>query len=90
MDAQASVTSFVLYGTSACHLCELAEAVLSELLAQGYDWQIEVVDIADDDKLLERYALSIPVLTRAGSGVELRWPFDGAAVLAFASEEVAG
>ncbi|MBB5187391.1 hypothetical protein HNQ57_001660 [Zhongshania antarctica] len=90
MDAQASVTSFVLYGTSACHLCELAEAVLSELLSQGYDWQIEVVDIADDDNLLERYALSIPVLTHTGSDLELRWPFDGATVLAFAREEVTG
>ncbi len=89
MEVQTPVTSFALYGTSACHLCELAEAVLSELLAQGYDWQIEVIDIADDDVLLEHYALSIPVLARISDNLELRWPFDGEAVLAFAGERSA-
>ena len=88
MEQQAVAKAFVLYGTSACHLCELAEAVLSELLAQGRDWQIEIIDIADDDSLLERYGLAIPVLTHLGDDAELRWPFDQADVLAFAGEEV--
>ena len=35
-----------LYGTSACHLCEQAEALLANLLASHPQWQIEVVDIA--------------------------------------------
>ena len=88
MEPQATTKSFALYGTSACHLCELAEAVLSELLAQGLDWQIELFDIAEDDHLLERYAHSIPVLVLANNGAELGWPFDHAAVLAFAGEQV--
>ena len=37
--------AFILYGTSACHLCELAEAVLANVLAVQPDWQIELIDI---------------------------------------------
>jgi hypothetical protein len=82
-----STKCFVLYGTSACHLCEEAEAVLAELLAQGYTWQIELVDIAEHDDLMDRYALSIPVLRDINSQQELSWPFDGNAVKVFVSAE---
>ncbi len=82
-----TANSFLLYGTTACHLCESAEAVLSEILAQGRDWQIEIIDIADDDSLLERYALTIPVFVRTDSGAELSWPFDHAKILQFAGEQ---
>lgn len=72
-----------LLGTSACHLCELAEAVLAKQLAQGHEWEIELIDIADDDRLLDKYGERIPVLCDTASGKELNWPFDGDAVLHF-------
>lgn len=75
-----TTTEATLYGTSACHLCELAEALLAQLLA-GFDEarrpRIELVDIADDDALIDRYGSRIPVLRRA-DGAELAWPFDAA------------
>jgi len=67
-----------LYGTKFCHLCEEAEAVVRQ-------FQVEVtyIDIADDDELVERYGIRIPVLQRMDTGDELGWPFDVAAVSNF-------
>ena len=67
-----------LYGTACCHLCEEAQAILHELGIQA-----EHVDIADDDELLEKYGIRIPVLKRVDTGAELGWPFDAAAVSRF-------
>jgi len=67
-----------LYGTSCCHLCDEAEAILREM---GID--ADHVDIVDDDELLEKYGIRIPVLTRVDTGGELGWPFDAVAVLRF-------
>lgn len=69
-----------LYGTSACHLCEQAEALLHPLLPSA-GLELQLVDISTDEHLLERYGVHIPVL--AGFVVdqgwlELRWPFDQA------------
>ncbi|MFQ3201822.1 MAG: hypothetical protein ACI9SK_002557 [Zhongshania sp.] len=72
-----------LYGTSACHLCEVAETILTSLLAQEYTWRIELIDIADNDATLERYALKIPLLRCVVDGRELAWPFDAASVRQF-------
>jgi glutaredoxin len=69
-----------LYGTACCHLCEEAQAILHELGIQA-----EYVDIADDDELLERYGIRIPVLKRADTGAELGWPFDAEKVSGFVS-----
>jgi len=71
----------ILYGTLGCHLCDDAEALLAPLLpsvsaAIGTDCEIECIDIADDDALLERYSTRIPVLRRIADDVELGWPFD--------------
>lgn len=71
----------ILYGTLGCHLCDDAEALLAPLLpsvsaAIGTDCEIECIDIADDDALLERYGTRIPVLRRITDDVELGWPFD--------------
>lgn len=62
-----------LYATSACHLCEQAEALLQRL-----GWSVETVEIADDEALLERYGTRIPVLRHVQTGRELDWPFDAA------------
>jgi hypothetical protein len=75
---------FTLFGTSACHLCEQAEALLMALpLAEPLP--IEAVDISDDDALLARYGLRIPVLQRVQGAVvqELDWPFTAEQALAF-------
>ena len=64
-------TPYILYGTSACHLCELAESLLLSLNEEG---NFEKVDIAESDELFERYGVRIPVL-RAPDGSELNWPF---------------
>ncbi len=41
---------------------------------------VETVEIADDEDLLERYGVRIPVLRHRETGGELDWPFDAAAV----------
>jgi hypothetical protein len=67
---------FILYGTLGCHLCELAEAQLSAAMAQSpQPVDIECIDIADSDELLQRYGTRIPVLRRARDQAELDWPF---------------
>lgn len=66
-----------LYGTSACHLCELAAGLLE---AAAVDF--EEVDISESDALFARYGLSIPVLRRE-DGQELNWPFDEEALARF-------
>mgnify|MGYP001765985079 CR=1 FL=1 len=73
--------ALVLYGTLGCHLCELAEQQLLPWVAAG--WQVELVDIAEDDQLMARYSLTIPVLQHVASARELGWPFDQAALLGF-------
>jgi len=60
----------ILYGTEGCHLCEDAQAVLADI---GLAWQ--GIDIAEDDALLARYDIRIPVLARQDNGAELNWPF---------------
>lgn len=59
-----------LYTTSACHLCELAEGMLQEL-----NLVVQTIEIADDDALMARYGISIPVLKRLDTQAELPWPF---------------
>lgn len=76
----------VLYSTQGCHLCEMAYALLVEL---GINKQVEVIDIALNDTLFERYGITIPVLSIVSvandEGInsitechssELGWPFD--------------
>lgn len=75
---------FILYGTSGCHLCDEAEAILSPLLFA--QCTIECIDISDSDELLERYAILIPVLKRLRDDAELRWPFDSGAAQRFLIE----
>lgn len=67
--------AFVLFATEHCHLCEQARDVL---LACGLGGRYTLVDISDDDQLMARYGLRIPVL--AGGARELDWPFDEHAV----------
>lgn len=70
-----------LFGTLGCHLCELAEAELMELVEHGLS--VELIDIADSEASFEDYELRIPVLRRIDTGAELDWPFDAGQVVAF-------
>jgi hypothetical protein len=76
------LSRFILYGTSACHLCEVAEQMLTADGGIGGQNQLEKVDISDSDALFERYGVRIPVLCHP-DGRELGWPFDQEALANF-------
>jgi hypothetical protein len=69
---------FNLYGTLGCHLCDDALALCTADISVE---EISVVDIIDDEKLLELYRISIPVLERLSDHKKLFWPFDQAQIL---------
>ncbi|WP_432698645.1 glutaredoxin family protein [Marinobacterium sp. YM272] len=71
-----------LMTTDGCHLCEQAVSVLLAVLKPG-DAEVDLVDIAFDDALMERYATRIPVIRAPASGQELNWPFDEVQFRAF-------
>jgi hypothetical protein len=73
---------YILYSTSACHLCEQAEAILLDL-PLSTDIVLEVIDIAEDDQLVAQYGIKIPVLQCQQSMQELCWPFGHTQVQAF-------
>ena len=75
--------SLILYSTEGCHLCEDAEALLRAAQAQHSSLHWTVIDIANDDVLFEKYGWLIPVLRLQESAEELRWPFDGPALIGF-------
>ena len=63
----------ILYSTQHCHLCEQAlDLLLSQPGLRGV--QLDVIDVASTDALMERYGPRIPVL-RLGDR-ELDAPFD--------------
>jgi len=63
------------YTTDCCHLCEEAMLLCENFLQQGVI-NMNVIEIADSDKLMELYGIRIPVIKRLDSGNELGWPFD--------------
>lgn len=82
--------SFVLFSTSACHLCEEALLVLNDLHKQMFGlaneqgfalssdtiFTINELDISEDDALIRIYGKRIPVLVSSEDKSELSWPFD--------------
>lgn len=71
----------VLYSTSHCHLCEQAETLLISLKDQiEISWQL--TEISDNDDLIEKYGIKIPVLKRTDNQLELHWPFSKEDILA--------
>jgi hypothetical protein len=73
------MSPFTLFQRDDCHLCDQA----LEVLAQARLPDFASVWIDDDVTLEARYGARVPVLRR-GDGAELGWPFDVAAVKAFA------
>jgi len=68
---------FNLYSSEGCHLCEDALQLCHSVVDAK---AINVIDIVEDDKLVELYGMSIPVLERLDnneqiSGKKLFWPF---------------
>ena len=66
---------FILYGTSACHLCEDAESLIQAIQTDN-EFIFNKVDIIEDNALMQKYALSIPVIKSINTGHELHWPFN--------------
>ena len=56
----------VLYGREDCHLCDEARAVVTGLLSETSDLELQEVDIDSDDELLRRYLERIPVIELDG------------------------
>ena len=71
----------ILYGTSACHLCEVAEALLQQQ-QNTHTFNYIKCDISESDDLFTRYGVRIPVLRR-DDGAELGWPFNTSDLDAF-------
>ena len=67
-----SAMIITLYTTVGCHLCEQALAMLQDL---PMDVTIVEVEIADDERLMEKYGLTIPVIGVENSQQEISWPF---------------
>lgn len=66
--------SFRLYESEGCHLCELAKQLV--LQTQISEAGCELVDIAYEQQLMDRFGESIPVLEHIQSGHCIHWPFD--------------
>ena len=67
------MSSYILYGSDGCHLCELAEDICNKLLTPE---QLQLIDIVDDEKLVAAFGVHIPVLENTTSNAKLFWPFD--------------
>ncbi len=59
--AGSNVPEAVLYVTSNCHLCSVARALLVSV-QRTIPFNIRSVNIEDDDELLKRFALEVPVV----------------------------
>ena len=76
------MNTFTLYGTEACHLCELAQAMIHDVMTTPEEFRIELVDISEANDLFERYGIRIPVLQHWDQR-ELNWPFTPEELRAF-------
>ena len=67
----------IFYTTVGCHLCEHAEVVLQEFVAQpdSVQFDLEEVDISTDEHLVELYGIRIPVVKNPANKKEVGWPF---------------
>ena len=78
----AGMPELKLFGRPDCHLCEVAAALLDEVLP-GVPF--EAVDIEIELSLIMRYGQRVPVLLRTDTQAELGWPFDAVALEEFLS-----
>jgi hypothetical protein len=83
-----SESSFYLYTSIGCHLCEQAEAILQEVLGDDCE-RVMLMEISDSDDLMASYGLRIPVFagtSKSGEWHELGWPFAAEDVLGFLAQ----
>lgn len=69
-----------LYTTLGCHLCQQLEGLLVSLCHEPVEWTR--VEISEDDALMARYGVRIPVLADA-AGNELDRGFEPARLVAW-------
>lgn len=74
--------NYILYGTSACHLCEEAEAIIKPI-QQRFGFMLQKIDIAGTDALISEYGTRIPVLYCKETTQSLEWPFDESQLINF-------
>ena len=74
--------NYILYGTSACHLCEEAEAIIQPI-QQIFGFMLQKIDIAGTDALISEYGTRIPVLYCKETTQSLEWPFDESQLINF-------
>lgn len=74
----------ILYTTLGCHLCEQALDIFEATLNPAF-FEVELVDIADYEGLIEAYGTRIPVLKRVKLNRELNWPFSPQQLVDFLS-----
>jgi len=78
------VLDYILYHTLGCHLCELAEEVISDFNRTTDNPVVYTkTDIASDDHLVQQFGIRIPVLYRINDQRCLDWPFNTASLQAF-------
>ncbi|ORU92468.1 MAG: hypothetical protein A6F70_02825 [Cycloclasticus sp. symbiont of Bathymodiolus heckerae] len=78
------ITDLTFYTTDGCHLCEEAKSLVQQLLAQNPEcYQIDMVDIASSDELIQDYGIRIPVIKKSAGNDDLGWPFDYASLLVY-------
>ncbi|GAE31608.1 glutaredoxin family protein [Halalkalibacter hemicellulosilyticus] len=63
------MTEIIVYSKQHCPLCDKAIAQI-EMLKEQYEFSIRVIDIYEDDELLEKYQLMIPVVEIEGEEVD--------------------
>ncbi len=75
----------VFYTTLGCHLCDVARQVYQSTLSPDF-FDVEEVDIAESDELIQQYGTRIPVLKRVNDNSELNWPFSPQQLIEFLPE----
>jgi len=76
---------FKFFTTKGCHLCEQAINLLDEL-HDRYTFEMEVVDISNEENLVQKYGLIIPVVLNVENNELLCWPFDKDSVVKLLSD----
>lgn len=75
----------IFYTTPGCHLCDVAKEVYQSTLSVEF-FQVDEVDIAESDQLIEQYGTRIPVMKRLKDSSELNWPFTQQDLIQFLPE----
>jgi thiol-disulfide isomerase/thioredoxin len=68
VDIPESAVMLIIYGRKECHLCLDMISALNELQTR-YCFQVEVVDVDSDAKLLVKYGERVPVLMAGGEEI---------------------